>query len=133
MSFCFVTAIAAIVSEVSAASLQQPTESKQSSMVKKADPAAYSVEELYKRGADLDKKEVVVHGRAVKVTSGIMGKTWTHIQDGTGDKTKGTNDVICISAVTGAAVGDVVTVKGTVAFHTEGRYRLVIEDATLVR
>jgi hypothetical protein len=138
MSFCFVSALSAIVSEVSGASLDRPVGGNASGAAAPkqgavAEPVACSVEELYKRGAGLDKKEVVVHGRAVKVTSGIMGKTWTHIQDGTGDKGKGTHDVISISAVPGGVVGDVVTVKGTVAFHTEGRYRLVIEDATFVR
>jgi len=94
-------------------------------------PDTYTIEGLYKNSAELNKKKVVVHGQAVKVTPGIMGKTWTHIQDGTGDKNKGTHDVICISAIYTAAVGEMVTVTGTVVFNPEKRYKLVIEDATI--
>ena len=93
-------------------------------------PKAYTIEELYKKSAELHKHKVVVHGEAVKVTGGIMGKTWTHIQDGTGDKKLGTNDLICISAVGLAEVGEAVTVTGTVMFNAAGRYKLVLEDAT---
>ena len=67
---------------------------------------------------------------AVKVTSGIMGKTWTHIQDGTGDKSKGTNDVICISAIQGPEVGEEISITGTVTLNPQSRYKLVLEDAT---
>ena len=91
----------------------------------------HTVEELYKNSSELNKKKVTVHGQAVKVTSGIMGKTWTHIQDGTGDKNKGTNDVICISAIGGAEVGEVVTITGTLVFNSGSRYKLIIENATI--
>lgn len=93
--------------------------------------STYTVEELYKNGAELHNKKVVVHGEAVKVTPNIMGKIWTHIQDGTGDESKGTNDIICISATDKPGVGDMVTITGTVVFNPEGRYKLVIEDATI--
>lgn len=91
----------------------------------------YSLADLYSKGADLHTKRVSVRGRVVKVTSGIMGKIWTHIQDGTGDKSKGTNDVISISAKDKFEVGDVVTVTGTVNYNPESRYKLVLDDATL--
>jgi hypothetical protein len=94
-------------------------------------PNTYTVEELYKNSSELHKKKVVVHGVVVKVTSGIMGKTWTHFQDGTGDKNKGTNDVICISANNGAQAGETVTITGTVIFKPESRYTVVIEDAII--
>lgn len=95
-----------------------------------AAPLAISVADFYKKGEQLNGKKVTLHGTAVKVTGGIMGKTWTHIEDGTGDKAKKTNDVICISKVTGARVGEVVTVAGTVKFNPDNpRYRLMLEDA----
>jgi DNA/RNA endonuclease YhcR with UshA esterase domain len=94
-------------------------------------PRAYTVEELYKNMAGLNKKKVMVRGKAVKATSGIMGKNWIHIQDGTGDKTKGTDDLICISATDMAEPGDAVAITGTVTFKPAGRYQVVIEDATI--
>ena len=93
--------------------------------------AVYTIEALYKNGAELNKKKVMVHGLVVKMTSGIKGKSWTHIQDGTGDKSKGTNDVICISSTDRGEVGDQVTVAGTVIFIPESRYKLVLEDAII--
>jgi DNA/RNA endonuclease YhcR with UshA esterase domain len=99
---------------------------------KPAEVSSYTIEELYGKSAELGKKRVVVHGRAVKVTSGIMGKIWTHIQDGTGDKNKGTNDLICISAATDeATVGDLVTITGTVILKPGTRYPVTLGDATI--
>ena len=105
--------------------------SENGTIAKIAGPNSYTVEEFYKNGAELDKKKVIIRGEVVKKTSGIMGKTWTHIQDGTGDKSKGNNDVICISAKDLAELGEVVTITGTAVFKPEGRYKLTIEDATI--
>ena len=91
----------------------------------------YTIEELFKNGAELNNKKVVVHGQVIKVTPNIMGKIWTHLQDGTGVKNKRNNDLICISATDRAEVGEMVTVTGTVAFNSESRYKLVIEDAAI--
>ncbi|HBA89241.1 MAG TPA: hypothetical protein DCZ75_15035 [Geobacter sp.] len=66
---------------------------------------SYTIEEVYKNSAVLEKKKVVVHGQAVKVTPNIMGKIWTHLQDGTGDPNKGTHDLLCISEVDRPVVG----------------------------
>jgi hypothetical protein len=139
-SLCYLIATAAMAAEAPVSSLQPTLTDKMSSassvsdnnsVAKVTGPNTYTVEELYKNSAELNKKKVVVHGLAVKVTSGIMGKTWTHIQDGTGDKNNGTNDLICISAVYGTEVGKVVTVTGTAIFKPGSRYKLVIEDATI--
>jgi hypothetical protein len=139
-SLCYLIATAAMAAEAPVSSLQPTLTGKMSSVSSVSDnnsvakvtgPNTYTVEELYKNSAELNKKKVVVHGLAVKVTSGIMGKTWTHIQDGTGDKNKGTNDLICISAAYGTEVGKVVTITGTVIFKPGSRYKLVIEDATI--
>ncbi|MBJ6725187.1 hypothetical protein [Geomesophilobacter sediminis] len=94
-------------------------------------PTVHSIGEIYAKSAELMKKKVVVRGRVVKVTSGINGKTWTHLQDGTGDKAKGTNDLICISTQRGAEIGDIVSVLGTVV-EAGSRYRVVIEDANFL-
>jgi hypothetical protein len=94
---------------------------------------AYTVEELYKNSQKLNKEKVVVHGQVVKTTSGIMGKTWTHIQDGTGDKIKKTNDLICISGTDQPEVGDEVTFTGTVNYTPDSRYLVTLEDASIIK
>jgi hypothetical protein len=70
----------------------------------------------------------------VKVTSGILGKNWIHLQDGSGSAASGTNDVLITSKEI-AAVGDVVTAKGTVRTDVNlgsgYNYTILIEDAEL--
>jgi hypothetical protein len=84
----------------------------------------------------LKDKPVVVRARVVKVNSGIMGKTWIHLQDGSGKAEDGSNDVL-VTTQAQAAVGDVVTVRGTVRTDvTVGpgyAYEVMIENATLTR
>lgn len=77
-------------------------------------------------------KPVAVRGKVVKVNSGIMGRNWIHLQDGTGSA--GTNDLLITTSAI-AKVGDVVVARGTLAkdkdFGGGYRYDLVVEDATL--
>jgi hypothetical protein len=95
---------------------------------------AYTIGELYKNSKSLDKKNVVVKAKVVKVSEGIMGKNWLHIQDGTGDAAKGTRDLVVTTADL-ASVGDVVTVSGTLAkdkdFGAGYKYKVIIENATV--
>jgi hypothetical protein len=93
---------------------------------------AITVGEAYKNSAALDKKKVVVRGKVVKVSTGIMKKNWIHIQDGTGSQKQGTHSLVCTSQDT-AEVGDVVTVSGILAkdrdFGSGYRYKVIIESA----
>ncbi len=102
------------------------------SVTKATGPNAYTVEGLYSNSAKLNMKPVVVRGKVVKVSSGIMGKNWIHIQDGTGTQAKATHNLVCTSQET-AAMGDVVTVSGTLAkdkdFGAGYKYSVIIEDA----
>jgi hypothetical protein len=94
---------------------------------------AYTVEGAFVNGAKLDKQKVVIRGKVVKVSNGIMGKNWIHLQDGSGSAAKGTHDLVCTSKET-VKTGDVVTVSGTLAkdrdFGSGYRYNVIIEDAT---
>ena len=89
-----------------------------------------TVEELYAGKADLAGQEVLVRGRVVKFLSGIMGKNWLHLRDGTG--APGSDD---LTVTTDAMVetGDKVLVRGKVAadrdFGFGYEYELIIEDA----
>jgi hypothetical protein len=97
---------------------------------------AYTVSETYEKAGTLDKKTVVVRGKVVKVSGGIMGKNWVHLQDGSGDTGKGTNDLM-VTTQDVPKVGDVVTAKGTLHkdkdFGAGYKYRVIVEEATVTR
>lgn len=81
-------------------------------------------------------QRVVVRGRVVKFLSGIMGKNWLHIRDGSGSAEKGDHDLTVTTKET-ATVGDVVVVSGIVRvdkdFGAGYRYPVIVEEATLSR
>ncbi len=95
---------------------------------------AYTVAELYEKKTELDKKNVTVRGKVVKVSSGIMGRNWLHIQDGSGNQKDGTNDLVVTSKEL-AAVGDTVTASGTLYkdkdFGSGYRYDVIVEQASI--
>ena len=105
------------------------------SVEKAAGPDTYTVSEIYAKRASLDKKTAIVRGKVVKVSKRIMGKNWIHIQDGTGNSGKGTHDLVVTTATDAAAVGDVVTVKGTIFkdkdFGAGYKYDVIMEEATI--
>ena len=91
-----------------------------------------TVTELWAERGKLKGQEVVVRGKVVKFLGGIMGTNWMHLQDGTGSGEKGDND-ITVTTNEKVSVGDVVTVKGTLAadkdFGAGYRYEVIIENA----
>ena len=93
---------------------------------------AYTVGEIFEKRTDLDTKTVLVRGKVVKVSNGIMGKNWLHLQDGTGDAATKTHDLVVTTAGT-AEKGAVVVVEGVVAadrdFGSGYRYDAIIEEA----
>ena len=106
------------------------------SVKKAAGKNAYTIAEVYAKKASLNEKPAVIKGKVVKVSSGIMGKNWVHLQDGTGDASKGTNDLIA-TTLDSPAVGDVVTAKGTIFtnkdFGSGYKYDVIMEKATIQR
>lgn len=94
---------------------------------------AYTVEGAFVNSAKLDKQKVVVRGKVVKVSSGIMGKNWIHLQDGSGSAAKGTHDLVFTSKEA-PKKGDVVTASGTLYkdrdFGSGYKYSVLVEDAT---
>ena len=98
--------------------------------VPKAEGAnAKTIAELWAGKNDLKGKTVVVRGKVVKSLSGIMGKNWLHLRDGSTDKD------ITVTTDGNAAVGDVVVVTGTVNadkdFGAGYLYPVIIEDAKI--
>jgi hypothetical protein len=103
--------------------------------VPKADGAnARTVAEIWQEKTMLKDRPVVVRGKVVKFLSGIMGKNWLHLRDGSGSSATRDDD-ITVTTTGGAAVGDVVVVTGTVRvgkdFGAGYSYPVMIEDATV--
>ncbi len=103
---------------------------------KAAGPDAYTIGEIFEKRKTLDKKTVVVRGKVVKVSAGIMGANWIHLQDGTGNSAKGTHDLV-VTSQDMPSVGDVVTLKGALAadkdFGAGYQYTVIIEKASIQR
>ena len=97
---------------------------------------ARTVAEVVTGKAGLKDKAVLVRGQVVKVSLGIMGKNWLHLQDGSGSAAAGSNDIL-VTSKDAAAVGDIVTAKGTVRTDvTLGAgyaYAVLIDDAALLK
>lgn len=97
---------------------------------------AYTVQEIFAKSAKLNKKKVVVRGKVVKVSSGIMGKNWIHIQDGTGSEGKKNHNLVCTSLEM-ADVDDVVTISGILAkdkdFGGGYKYSAIVEETKITK
>jgi hypothetical protein len=96
---------------------------------------AYTIAEVFKKKDKLKNKQVVINGKVVKVSSGIMNKNWIHIQDGTGSHTTSDNDLVITSDAI-PTVGDVITVKGKLETNKDFgggyKYNVIIEKATII-
>jgi hypothetical protein len=93
-----------------------------------------TVAELYAEKDQLAGKTVSLRGKVVKYNSGIMGRNWFHLQDGTGDASSGNHD-ITVTSVGATAVGETVLVRGTLAvdkdFGAGYRYAVIVEEASV--
>ncbi|MBI5902102.1 MAG: hypothetical protein HZB84_01285 [Deltaproteobacteria bacterium] len=92
----------------------------------------YTVAEIYSKKSELKGRLVKVRGNVVKVSQNIMGRTWVHIQDGTGSE--GGNKVVFRTRDESPAVGSVVTAQGTLEtdkdFGFGYFYSVIVEDST---
>ena len=55
---------------------------------------AYTVAEIIGQSASLKNKQVVVRGKVVKFSPGIMDKNWIHLRDGSGNADSKNNDLV---------------------------------------
>lgn len=97
---------------------------------------ARTVGEIMAKPGDVKDKPVLVRGKVVKFSGGIMGRNWIHLRDGSGAAADKTNDLV-ITTTEQAKVGDVVTAKGVVRvdkdFGAGYVYKALVEDAVLQR
>lgn len=95
-----------------------------------------SIVELFTSGKSVEGKKVAVRAKVVKFSPAIMGKNWLHLRDGSGSAAEKTDDVTVTTQET-VKIGDVVTVRGTVALNKDiGAgyvYPVLIEDAAIER
>jgi hypothetical protein len=89
-----------------------------------------TIAEIYAQKALLAGKKTAVRGKVVKYNSGIMGKNWIHLKDGTGSA--GSND-LAVTTKGDAKLGDTLLVRGTVVTDKDYgygyKYPVIIEDA----
>ena len=89
-----------------------------------------TVSEIVDGRKQLQGREVTVRGKVVKYSSGVMGKNWLHIRDGSG--TPANND-LTVTTDTPAAVGSTVLVKGRLStdrdFGSGYFYPVIVENA----
>jgi hypothetical protein len=114
-------------------SMTKPADVADVKVAKASGPNAKTVAEIITQAADLKDKPVLVRGKVVKYNSGIMGKNWIHLRDGSGSAAAGTNDVL-VTSLNEVKVGDVVTAKGIVRtdkdFGAGYLYKVIVEEAT---
>jgi hypothetical protein len=95
---------------------------------------AFRIAEIYAKKNELSGKTVRVRGVVVKATPGILGKTFMHVRDGSGDEASANHDLTITTEAT-VKVGDTVTAEGVVALAKDigagYRYDVLIEQATL--
>jgi hypothetical protein len=89
-----------------------------------------SIAQLFGNTATYGGQSVKIRGKVTKVNSGIMGKNWIHIQDGT--EAEGNYD-LTVTTQEIAKVGDVVVVQGKITlnkdFGSGYKYDVIMEDA----
>lgn len=103
---------------------------KESDISIKPEVGSMSIEQIYAKRTELNGKTIKVKGQIVKYNSGIMGKNWAHIQDGSGS----VDDFdLVITTNEEYNLGDVVTFEGTLSvekdFGSGYKFTVVIENA----
>ncbi len=93
-----------------------------------------SVAKLLESRLDYEGKAVMVRGKITKVNSGILGKNWVHIQDGT--EYNGGYD-LTVTTDSEPAVGDTVTFQGSITLKKDFGYGyfydVIMENGKLIK
>ena len=93
-----------------------------------------SLAELFENMKKFEGKKIKVVGKVTKFNSGILGKNWIHLSDGT--SFEGQNDLMITSQET-AIVNDEVILEGVVAldkdFGAGYFYKIILEQAILIK
>ncbi len=110
---------------------QKPTIEKENVNIQPAAGGA-TIAQIFSNPNSYSNKSVSIKGKIVKVNSGIMGKNWAHIQDGT---SSGKDFDLTVTTKDEVKVGDVVTFEGTLSVNKDFgygySYKVLLEDAKL--
>lgn len=95
----------------------------------------YTIGEVYNKAGELNGEKVRVRGQVMKVSPNIMGKTWIHLQDGTGNAMDNTHDLVFTSQAI-PEKGQTIVLEGVLAqdkdFGAGYRYKAIVEKAQIV-
>ena len=96
---------------------------------------SYTVAEIFSKATELNGQTVAVKGKVMKVSPGIMGRNWIHIQDGTGSPADNTHDLVITTSQAAGTDWDIITMEGVLAankdFGAGYSYVVIIEDANI--
>jgi len=79
---------------------------------------AHTVAELFSQRTALNETTIRLHARVVKLTEGILGKTYLHLQDGSGSAASGNGDLTATTTQT-FVLGETVEVEGRLAIDQD--------------
>jgi hypothetical protein len=89
-----------------------------------------TVADIFAEKNSLNGQSIKLRGKVTKFMSGIMGKNWLHVKDGTG---AADSDDLVVTTLGAANVGDTVLINGTLAtdkdFGSGYKYDVIVEDA----
>ena len=98
-------------------------------------PNGKTVAEVIGQRASLTGKTVRIRATVVKVNAGILGRTYLHLRDGSGDASAGTNDIVVTTEST-PGLGDTVVVEGKVILDKDigagYKFPTMVEDAKIL-
>ncbi len=91
-----------------------------------------TIAELFSHKEKYEGKIIRINGEVVKLSSGIMGKNWIHVQDGT---EHGGKFDLTITSVHKVTIGDVAIFEGTISINKDLGFgyffEVLMEDAVL--
>ena len=97
-------------------------------------PGGVTVAQIVRDAESLAGKRVKLAAKVVKSTPNVLGRTWLHVQDGTGEAARGDHDLV-VTTQDAVQVGDVVVLEGMVVRDRDlgsgYRYEVLLEDATV--
>lgn len=116
-----------------AAHMQDPRAARENIKVEPAE-GGITIKDLLSDSKKYSGQIVRIRGKVTKVNTGIMGKNWIHLQDGTG-----TDDQYDIT-ITSAEVpetGNIVTFEGKITLDRDFgygyTYKVLMEEAKIIR
>lgn len=107
----------------------KPTIAQENVQVEKA-AGGITLAQLFANPSEYANQTVTIKGKVVKMNSGIMGKNWLHIQDGT---KSGSDFDLTVTTIDNAGKDQIVTVTGKIVLNKDFgygySYKVLMEDA----